>query len=525
MAIKPRLELRQSQTLAMTPQLQQAIKLLQLSQLELADYIQDQLEKNPLLESADSSSEQTSESGLDPQVEAIRQVEVEAASNESNQASTGAESLPELSLNEFSENTQADLDGGQDNLFPDDQSRAQTNSATADAGYNTLSSGGGGGGSGGNFDSTEYNWESVLEHEVTLVEHLTQQLMLNINDPVQRMVGQQLIHGIDQDGYWRGNVTSLSERLGIEEELITLTLVNLQNFEPTGVFSRSLSECLALQLKENNRFDPAMEALVDNIELLARREFTTLKKLCRIDDEDLTAMIREIRELDPRPGLQFESHVAEAVVPDVFVKAQIDGTWHVELYSGALPKVLVNQSYYSIISNSANNAQDKAYISECLQDANWLVRSLDQRARTILKVASEVVRQQDAFFAYGVQHLRPLTLKTVADAIDMHESTVSRVTSNKFIETPRGVYEFKYFFTASISSSIGGEALSAESVRCKIRSLIDAELPTAVLSDDQLVQLLQSDGIDIARRTVAKYRESMKIPSSVQRRREKRLLA
>jgi RNA polymerase sigma-54 factor len=213
------------------------------------------------------------------------------------------------------------------------------------------------------------------------------------------------------------------------------------------------------------------------------------------------------------------------VVPDVFVRANADGSWHVELNSDTLPKVLINQTYYSRVAKTAKTDADKSFLSECMQTATWLTRSLDQRARTILKVAIELVKQQDAFLAYGVQHLRPLNLKMIADAIGMHESTVSRVTANKYMATPRGIFELKYFFTSAIASADGGDAHSAEAVRHRIKTLIDAESPKDVLSDDTLVDKLKESGIDIARRTVAKYREAMRIPSSVQRRREKMAMA
>jgi RNA polymerase sigma-54 factor len=236
-------------------------------------------------------------------------------------------------------------------------------------------------------------------------------------------------------------------------------------------------------------------------------------------------MIAEIKSLNPKPGEAFEPPLDQPVVPDVLVRRGPDGGWAIELNSDTLPRVLVNNAYYSEVSGrTAKDKKAKEYLSDCLQSANWLVRSLHQRATTILKVATEIVRQQDRFLEHGVQYLRPLVLRDIADAIGMHESTVSRVTSNKFVATPRGIFELKYFFTASIASSGGGEAHSAEAVRDRIKRLIDAEPPSAVLSDDRIVELLRDDGVDIARRTVAKYREALRIPSSVQRRREKAML-
>jgi RNA polymerase sigma-54 factor len=302
-------------------------------------------------------------------------------------------------------------------------------------------------------------------------------------------------------------------------------LAILQSFDPPGVCARNLTECLALQLRERNRFDPAMQALVAHLDLLAKRDVAALRKACGVSEEDLIDMIGEIRLLNPKPGLAFGTTLMQPIVPDVFVRPGTDGSFVVELNSETLPKVLVNQSYYTEVAKTVRNDKDKTYLADCLQTATWLIRALDQRARTILKVSSEIVRQQDAFFAYGVQHLRPLNLKTVADAIAMHESTVSRVTANKYMATTRGIFELKYFFTSAIAAADGSEAHSAEAVRHRIKQLIDAESPRAVLSDDTIVERLRAAGIEIARRTVAKYREAMRIPSSVQRRREKQTSA
>jgi RNA polymerase sigma-54 factor len=295
----------------------------------------------------------------------------------------------------------------------------------------------------------------------------------------------------------------------------------LQTFDPAGVCARNLTECLAIQLKERDRYDPAMRALVEHLDLLAKRDLAGLRRICGVSDDDLADMIAEIRMLNPKPGLAFGSTTVQPIVPDVFVRSAPDGTWQVELNSDTLPKVLINQRYHAQVSKTTRNDKEKAYIADCLQTATWLVRALDQRAKTILKVSSEIVRQQDGFFARGVQHLRPLNLKTVADAISMHESTVSRVTANKYMATNRGIFELKYFFTSAIAAADGGEAHSAEAVRHRIRQLIDSESAAEVLSDDTIVEKLRGAGIDIARRTVAKYREAMRIPSSVQRRREK----
>jgi RNA polymerase sigma-54 factor len=316
----------------------------------------------------------------------------------------------------------------------------------------------------------------------------------------------------------------MAQRLGVETEDVEAILSVVQQCDPCGVGARCLAECLTLQLKEKDRFDPAMAALVAHLDLLAKRDFAQLRRVCRVDDEDLADMVAELRRLDPKPGLIFGGEPAQAVIPDVFVRPASDGGWAVELNGDALPRVIANKSYYARVSRT-KDAAGKSFIDEAWATANWLTRSLEQRAKTILKVATEIVRQQDAFFLHGVQHLRPLNLKAIAEAVSLHESTVSRVTSNKHMATPRGLFEMKYFFTASIAGSGGGDAHSAEAVRYRIRQLIQSESPAEVLSDDALVEALKAQGVDIARRTVAKYREAMRIPSSAIRRREKRALA
>jgi RNA polymerase sigma-54 factor len=347
-------------------------------------------------------------------------------------------------------------------------------------------------------------------------------MALAFTDPVERMIGQYLIDMVDEAGYLGGELGSVADKLGASPDRVAAVLERLQSFDPPGVFARNLTECLAIQLKDRDRYDPAMQALVQNLDLLAKRDMPALRKLCGVGDEDIADMIAEIRNLNPKPGLAFGSAAVQPIVPDVFVKAAPDGTWQVELNSDTLPRVLINQRYYAQISVTTRNDKDKAYLADCLQNATWLVRALDQRAKTILKVSTEIVRQQDAFFAHGVEHLRPLNLKTIADAISMHESTVSRVTANKYMATSRGIFELKYFFTSAIAAADGGEAHSAEAVRHRIKQMIDSETTRDVLSDDTIVDRLRDAGIDIARRTVAKYREAMRIPSSVQRRREKK---
>ncbi len=503
MALSQRLEFRQTQALVMTPQLMQAIKLLQLSSLDLAAYVEGELERNPLLERNDDNEAPAAEP--------------EAIAAEGDDAAT-----PDW-IGEDMETSRSSMEEGLgtelENVFPDDGSEKAAAPEAPPPAYSEWS----GAGTGGSDDG--YNLEAFVSAETTLTDHLAEQMALAISDPAARMIGRYLVDMVDEAGYLAGDLDTVAEKLGAPIAEVEAVLAVLQTLDPPGVCARNLTECLAIQLKDRDRFDPAMRALVEHLDLLAKRDLAALRRLCGVNDEDLVDMIAEIRNLNPKPGLAFGSTTVQPIVPDVLVRAAPDGTWQVELNSDTLPKVLINQRYYAQVAKGTRNDKDKTYLADCLQTATWLVRALDQRARTILKVSSEIVRQQDAFFAKGVQHLRPLNLKTVADAISMHESTVSRVTANKYMATARGIFELKYFFTSSIASADGGEAHSAEAVRHRIRQLIDGEIAADVLSDDTIVEKLREAGVDIARRTVAKYREAMRIPSSVQRRREKQAAA
>jgi RNA polymerase sigma-54 factor len=474
MALTQRLELRQGQSLVMTPQLQQAIKLLQMSNLELQSFVETELERNPLLE-----RDERREPGLE-----------------------GGPSEPA--------GTVKNDDGPAEPL--DRQSHGPA--GPTDSGWASVRP------QRGISIDGETEFGATLSREKTLAEHLTEQLALSVSDAAGRLIAQHLIGMVNEAGYLTGDCATVAEMLGTSCEHVEQVLGVLQGFDPAGVFARDLKECLALQLKDRDRLDPAMSALIDNLDLLAKRDFDHLRSICKVDADDLRDMVAELRRLNPKPGHVFGSEPVQPVVPDVYVRPSPDGAWLVELNSETLPRVLVNNQYLAQVSRGAAREEDKTYLTECHSNATWLVRSLDQRAKTILKVAREIVRQQDAFLVRGIQHLRPLNLKTVAEAIAMHESTVSRVTSNKYIATPRGIFELKYFFTTAIGSAEGGEAHSAESVRHRIKELIDGEAPENVLSDDTIVEMLKGQGIEIARRTVAKYRESLNIPSSVQRRRE-----
>ncbi len=512
MALTPHLELRQTQTLVMTPQLQQAIKLLQLSNIELAVYVEQELQRNPLLEREEG------EGGDDGEREMADPADGDADPD----GLDGSDSETLQSLDSaVADDSQLGGDDGLDVDYDNMWSSADANGDGAvgdglsDSAFATAGS------RGGDFDDSRFASEGALSGAVSLRDHLTSQLSMDIQDPVDRMIGVHLIDMLDESGYLAADLAAVADILDCDLERVERTLARLQQFDPPGIFARNLAECLALQLRDRNRFDPAMAALLDNLDLLARRDVAALVKVCGVDAEDIADMIAEIRSLDPKPALAFDDVVAQPVTPDVLVRPAPNSGWIVELNSESLPRVLVNNQYHARISRAVRSKADRQYVSECLQSANWLVKSLHQRATTILKVATEIVRQQETFLTRGVRHLRPLVLRDIAEAIEMHESTVSRVTSNKYMATPRGIYELKYFFNPAIASSSGGEAHAAESVRQRIKALIDAEPSDSVMSDDGIVEILNRDGIDIARRTVAKYREAMGIPSSVQRRREK----
>ncbi|MGV3512177.1 MAG: RNA polymerase factor sigma-54 [Novosphingobium sp.] len=493
MALGPRLDIRQTQSLVMTPQLQQAIKLLALSNLEVETFIGEALDANPLLEIGEAAPGEP----LEVSPEELRRTHLE---------SSPVDQL--VSEGRVEEDRPLDID-----VTALDRDRD-----TGDAGTFELSS------------SREYSaggeGPDIDEHgrfEETLAEHLHAQIGATTSDPQLLFVARWLIDQLDEAGYLGLPMSEVADALGLSTLVVERALALVQSLDPTGVGARNLAECIALQAKEADRYDPCMARLIDNLDLVARGEIARLKRLCQVDDEDFADMLAELRSYDPRPGLRFGGGTAEAVVPDILVRPA-KGGWDIALNQATLPRLIVNRSYYIEMRGACVSKDAKAWLGEKLADANWLLKALDQRQKTILKVAAELVKQQDGFFRHGVAHLRPLTLKTVAEAISMHESTVSRVTSNKYLHCDRGTFELKYFFTSGVGSS-DGEGASAEAVKAAIRQLIDAEDPKAILSDDALVDLLKAKGFDLARRTVAKYREAIGLGSSVQRRRQKALAA
>ncbi len=511
MALTTKLLLRQGQSLVMTPQLLQAIKLLQFSNMELAAFVQEELERNPLLERAEEAPDNEPTIGDDG--------DYGDASAESDSSEAGETEWSSESFATDRGALEASLGTELSNAFEDDRAPTPAEHPAASEGLGLSSTSWSGAPSPASDGGEATNLEAYVAAELSLRDHLAAQLALATKDPIERVIGHAIIDSIDEAGYFTESVAEVGLRLGAPVARVEKLLATIQSFEPSGVGARNLAECLSIQLREKDRFDPAMQALVERLDLVAKRDYTALRKLCGVSAEDVTDMIAEIKRLDPKPGRAFGGGIVQPVVADVIIRALPDGSWHVELNSEVLPRLLVNQVYATRVARAKASDVDRSFLSNCLQTANWLTKSLEQRARTILKVAGEIVRQQDAFFAHGVEHLRPLNLKAIADAIGMHESTVSRVTSNKYISTPRGLFELKYFFTASIASRNGGDAHSAEAVRFRIRQMIEHESESDILSDDAIVEQLKKSNVEIARRTVAKYRESLRIPSSVERRR------
>ncbi|MFZ2869795.1 RNA polymerase factor sigma-54 [Zavarzinia sp.] len=517
MAIAQRLELRQGQSLVMTPQLQQAIKLLQLSQIELASFVEQELERNPLLTRDEGSGDDSGD--------ADRPSADNPADGDGPRPSTEGPVGIDRDIRDQADMGQqaTSLQDGYENVFGDDSvtDRAAQPSPGPDDLTETNWAGIGAGGR-GDFDDSEFSGDERLASAVSLRDHLMAQLAeLALAGP-DRLMAANLVDSLDEAGYLTESSADIAARLGIDEVALEALLRVLQELDPPGVFARSLQECLEIQCREADRLDPSMAAVLRHLDLVARRDLSALARHAGVDEDEIIEIIKEIRTLNPKPGHAFDTAPVQAVIPDVFIRRGSDGDWLIELNAETMPRVLIDRRYAARLSGSdTTRKDDKAYLSDCLASANWLVKALDQRARTILKVATSLVRQQDAFLRFGIAHLRPMNLKAIAEEIGMHESTVSRVTANKWVWTPRGLFEMKFFFTAAIGSTDGSDAHSAESVRHRLRQLIDAEVPNAILSDDKLVELLKRDGIDIARRTVAKYREAMGIGSSTERRRQK----
>ncbi|BAK68471.1 RNA polymerase sigma-54 factor [Sphingobium sp. SYK-6] len=501
MTLAPRLDLRQSQSLVMTPQLQQAIKLLALSNLELEAFIGAELERNPLLEAGDIDSRPARE-----------EVERPDGAEPLSGPEAGADTLMGRGAGEA--DSPLDVDYASETFIddgPGDLPSPQAGSG-ADAG--------GMGSASWNEDAPDF--DSFAAADIGLHTHLTQQAEAALSG-TSLLIAHQLIGQIDECGYLEADLLETAYRLGVPLAQVEEVLAVIQGFDPTGVGARTLSECIALQAREADRYDPAMACLINNLDLLAKGQIAHLRRICGVDEEDMSDMIRELRTYDPKPGLAYGGEKPPAVTPDVLVTERGKG-WAIEINGATLPRLLVNRRYHAQLAGGSRDKTTKTWLSDCLANANWLMKALDQRQRTILRVTEEIVRRQEGFFRHGVTHLRPLTLKVIADAVDLHESTISRVTSNKYLACARGTFELKYFFTSAVASADGGEAASAEAVKSHIRALIAEEKPDAILSDDTLVDLLRQRGFELARRTVAKYREAIGLGSSVQRRRQKAMM-
>jgi RNA polymerase sigma-54 factor len=485
MGLGPRLDIRVSQSLVMSQQLQAAIKLLALSNLEIEAVIAEELAKNPLLE----ARPQDGASASDVVIREDREYGEEAANP------TGADELI------------GRLGGIEDSPLDHDwRTEALDNDSFSDVGAS------------GSGSDEAFDFDRLEASESGLCEHLMVQL--HGSGGIVGRVAEAIVHELEETGYLETSLSVIAEATGASAKEAAAALALVQSLDPPGIGARSLEECIALQARAADRYDPAMARLIANLDLLAKGRMADLRRICGVDDQDLADMVRELRSYDPKPGCRFVSSEPEAIVPDVFVR-RIKGGWSVELNTAALPRVLLNRRYHAELKAGAKDKAAKAWLGDCVASAHWLVKALDQRARTIVKVASEIVKHQESFFEKGVSALRPLTLAKVAEAIEMHESTVSRVTSNKYLACERGQFELKYFFGSGVASD-GGEGAAAEAVKDAIAKLIAAE--TEILSDDTLVELLKAQGFDLARRTVAKYREAIGLGSSIQRRRQRKMV-
>ena len=489
MALGPRLDIRQTQALVLTPQLQQAIRLLQLSNLELEAVIAEEMAKNPLLEAASGGEEDSA-----PVAEADAEIPVDSLEEP---AAPGADEL--MVASDGTSDEPLDFDWNSEALETDSFTDVAVPSSSGDE-------------DGPDFERMEYVADSLAEHLLNQLHGAS-----GTTGQLARAIAEML----DETGYLTVSVRDIAEATDEPVRTVEEALALVQELDPAGVGARDLAECLALQAKAVDRYDPAMARLIDNLDLLAKGRMADLNRICGVDDEDLADMVRELRAYDPKPGCRFSNRSVESVAPDVFVR-RTRGGYAVELNQATLPRLLVNRRYYQELKSGPSDKNSRAWLSECLASANWLLKALDQRARTIVKVVSEIVTREQGFFERGVEAMKPMTLREIAEAIEMHESTISRVTSNKYLLCDRGLFELKYFFTSGVASTeADGEGASAEAVKAAIRDIIDGEAD--ILSDDAIAGLLKQRGFDCARRTVVKYREAMGIGSSVQRRRQRKI--
>lgn len=492
MAITPKLEIKQSQSLLMTPQLRQAINLLQMSNLELSSVIEQELASNPLLEREDDFLNQDNEK----------------------------EQTIDDYASETEDNVDTPLDIDIDNTFDDDGSDCE--------GYETAN----------DYDWQDYAknkdkrhspeedydfFEQKLSSTKSLYQHLSEQIQISLADTKEKIIAFRLMSFLDESGYFRGDTKKIAAILHTEESNVTKVLNKLKEFEPSGIFAENLAECIAFQLKEKDRLDIKMQTLLQNLDLLGKREYKRLQKKLNVDEDDLKEMILNIQSTNPKPALEYEQKETDYIIPDVFVRRNKYGEYYVELNSRSLPRVLIDQRYYKEIKRqSEKNKEAKKYLKTQSGSASFLIRALRQRADTILRISEEIVKTQRDFFENGIESLKPMALKDIAEAVEMHESTVSRVTANKYMHTPLGIFELKYFFSSAAGSYSGEDNQSTTAIKHKIKQMIENEDPKKILSDDKISELLAREGLKVARRTVAKYRESLKIAPSSERKREKR---
>ncbi|MGN7612107.1 RNA polymerase factor sigma-54 [Magnetococcales bacterium HHB-1] len=485
MALGLELKLRMGMQLVMTPQLQMAIRLLQMSSLDLAEYLQEELEKNPLLE----------QEGENPREEA-RETSVDTPPDDKKRTQEEVVEAPPTAA-----------DPAENSNLPDD--------LPVDASWSDIYGepmGGGG------IDPSELpSLENTLSSSVNLQDHLIEQLGCTVDDDEQRALGMILIEAIDENGYLTSELDKLAELASVEEHEMEAMLSLIQSFDPPGICARSLAECLELQLIPLGLAKSPYTDLLQNLEDLARRDYRKLGRRLKLSEKELAEAVSVLLSLNPKPGLTYSSdNNTGYVIPDVHVRKH-QGEWIVEVNPDTVPKLRLNRQYQKDVSKNISE-KEKKFLTENARSAQWLIKSLEQRSSTIYRVAESIVRFQQEFLEDGPEYLKPLVLKDVADDIGVHESTASRVTSNKYMHTPQGIFELKYFFSSSLSSR-SGQAHSSEAVKYKIRKLVESEPAKKPFSDEKLAKMLQEQGIKVARRTVAKYREAMSIPASSRRKR------
>ncbi len=496
MAIEPKLEIKQSQSLLITPQLRQAINLLQMSNLELNSLINEELAANPLLEREDGDQPEEGE----PAEKNIDDYDPPAAGSDE-------------------ESFSPDID--YDNEFDDDGSDREGYDIPETYGWKDYALNK----NAGNSPSPDFDFfEQKLSAEKSLYDIINEQINTAFSSSKEKIIAAVLKEQLDDSGYFRGDIGQISQKLHIRPLRIQKILNRMKSFEPTGIFAENLAECIALQLQEQNLLTPDMKKLLQHLNLLADGKYKELSNILKIHPEALTKMIRLIRQVNPKPTADYFSPASQYIIPDIFVRRAPDRSYIVELNNMSLPRLLINRRYYIRISQSEDkNKNTKRYLKTQLNNAGFLIKALNQRASAILRVSEEIVKNQYDFFEKGINFLKPLTLKDIADAAEMHESTVSRVTTGKYMHTPLGIFELKYFFSTAAGSYRGDENTSARSICHKIKKYIENEKTDNILSDDNISEQLAREGFKVARRTVAKYRESMGIPSSSLRRRQKKL--